>query len=236
MSYGLVIFDGDDTLWWVEQLYDEALDSIESVLKANDLPSEEWRVLQRRRDLENVGSMGMSPTRFPRSSVEALDLVFKQRGEAPPAWLRQEVEQLSRSVFERKAPLVDGVEEVLSTLAPLYDLALMTKGDYFVQRKRVRESGLGRWFKRICIAPEKHTETFASLARELGHQPSLTWSAGNSLPSDINPALAAGMNAIWIDAHVWEHERRESESVSPNLHEVSDISAIIPILTKACAA
>ena len=49
-----------------------------------------------------------------------------------------------------------------------------------------------------------------SLLADLDVNPGTAWLVGNSIPSDINPALACGMHAIWIDAHVWGHERREA--------------------------
>ena len=55
----------------------------------------------------------------------------------------------------------------------------------------------------------KSTASFERLLQLDGRSAEDAWSIGNSLPSDINPALSLGMNAIWIPAHVWEHERRE---------------------------
>ena len=62
--------------------------------------------------------------------------------------------------------------------------------------------------------------------------PSRTWSVGNGLPGDINPALRMHMNAIWVPAHIWGHEKRETEAHQGegNLFHATKLSEILGIL------
>jgi putative hydrolase of the HAD superfamily len=112
-------------------------------------------------------------------------------------------------VFETSAPLAEGAHESLERLGAAYDLALLTKGDPRVQEKRIADSGLRPFFERVLIVPDKGVREFEAMLGAAGRRAESAWSVGNSLPSDVNPALQCGMSAIWVDAHVWEHERRE---------------------------
>jgi putative hydrolase of the HAD superfamily len=88
-----------------------------------------------------------------------------------------------------------------------YRLGLLTKGDPHVQQKRIAESNLANFFDAISIVNLKSRDSFRDVVDQLGGTPLSTWSIGNSLKSDILPALSAGLRAIWLDAHVWEYER-----------------------------
>lgn len=212
-----MIFDGDDTLWAVEHLYDMALSNAASAIDAAGLHGTEWRSLQRELDLRNVRTMGMSRDRFPLSSQQALTEVARRYGVEPAPQLMALVVGASEAVFTMRAPLLPGAEDALRALSPHFHLALLTKGDETVQRTRVEQSGLARWFDRIEIVSDKDEGVFRRLIADFDIPPSQSWSVGNSLPSDVNPALRLDLNAIWIDAHVWEHERREMTPAHPRL-------------------
>jgi putative hydrolase of the HAD superfamily len=229
-SKGLLIFDGDDTLWRVEQLYDAALSEAELAVSESGLPGAEWRLLQREFDLLNVRAMGMSQERFPLSSREALLEVGRRHGVVVSAELSHAIERASRSVFTMKAPVVPHAPETLQMLAPHFHLVLLTKGDEVVQQRRVNESGLNGWFERVEIVGEKTDAPFSQLVEQFDVAADRSWSIGNSLVSDINPALRVGLNAIWIEAHVWEHERRELSPLHPRLVTLERLEQVAQVL------
>jgi len=226
----LAIFDGDDTLWEVERLYDAALDRAAELVAAAGLPPDEWRVLQRQMDLEHVLTMGMSPERFPLSSAMAVEEVARRHQLLLATELRDDVAKESRSVFTATAPLAPAAEAVLRRLHPHCHLALLTKGDRAVQERRIESSGLAELFDRIEIVDAKSEAMFVQLAARFDVRPDEAWSIGNSLASDINPALRAGLRAIWIDAHVWEYERREAALEHPDLVILDDLRAVPDIV------
>ncbi len=227
---GLVIFDGDDTLWSVEPLYDTALLEARRLIEMSDLPGEEWQLLQRAYDLRNVEKLGMSPERFPLSSRQALLELGRRRGQSVPPALMDAVDRTSRSVFRQRAQLAPRASEVLVSLEPAFDLALLTKGDPAVQQRRVEDSGLRRHFERVQIVPEKNETVFKELVSDFELDPEDAWSVGNSLASDVNPALRAGLHAVWIDAYVWEHERREVEAVHPRVVVLDHLAQLPEVL------
>jgi putative hydrolase of the HAD superfamily len=212
MVTSAVIFDGDDTLWWAERLYDDAIARSMAVLAADGFPADEWKRLQRRRDLENVRTMGMSRQRFPLSSKQALHELSASTGQPVSTSTESKLINYAEAVFSTKAPVAPGARDTLLSLRTSgYRIALLTKGDPSVQQQRISDSGLGDLFDEISIVQEKTEASFKDLLTSLEADPAHGWSVGNSLPSDINPALRIGMHAIWIDAHVWEHERREAD-------------------------
>lgn len=212
-----MIFDGDDTLWRAENLYDAALLEAQRSIEAAGFEGDKWRLLQREYDLRNVKVLGMSRERFPLSSRQALLKLGQAHGQKVPPDLIERVVAISRSVFTRRAPVMPAARQVLTTLAPVFRLVLLTKGDPIVQQRRVDDSGLRDCFERVEIVDEKTETVFKEIVSDFNVRPEDTWSVGNSLASDVNPALRAGLNAVWIDAHVWDHERREVEAAHARL-------------------
>jgi putative hydrolase of the HAD superfamily len=203
-----VIFDGDDTLWATEPLYDRARTRAREIVAAAGHDGAAWEALERRLDVENVGAMGYSPDRFPTSCVQAYEQISIAAGAAPDAGVSRRIRQAAASVFDEDAPVIAGAEETLAALrARGARLALLTKGHPDVQTRRVERSGLAGYFDVIEIVTEKSEQTIVDLVRALGADVADAWMVGNSMRSDVIPALAAGLRAIWIDAHVWEHER-----------------------------
>jgi putative hydrolase of the HAD superfamily len=86
-------------------------------------------------------------------------------------------------------------------------LALLTKGDPSVQSRRTQRSGLSDLFDIIEIVPEKSGTIIRELVARLGVEIDSAWMVGNSIRSDVIPAVDAGIRTVWIGAHVWEYER-----------------------------
>ncbi|MEW6470646.1 MAG: HAD family hydrolase [Actinomycetota bacterium] len=206
----LVVFDGDDTLWFVEHLYDRARSAAADLVARFGLDPVAWEQLQRAIDVRNVEVMGLQATRFPTSCARAYIDAACSAGVQPTAARAAEVWACASQVFDWDAQPADGVRDVLEELSRSFRLALLTKGDGWVQRRRVADSGLGGYFCAVEIVDDKSSETFRAVVAGCGAELALSWSVGNSLASDINPALECGMRAVWVDAHVWEHERRET--------------------------
>jgi putative hydrolase of the HAD superfamily len=217
MTDELLVFDGDDTLWRVEPLYDEARNFARDFVASLGLDSVRWEALQRVIDVENVRSMGLHPRRFPTSCVEAYERLAHETDPVPKEAAKQIIRDLASSVFRRPAPLVAGAERVLRELSLEFRLVLLTRGHESVQRKRIEDSGLGAYFEATFIVPQKDAAVFREVLEEVSGSPKRSWSIGNSLPSDIYPALESGMAAAWVDAHVWEYERRPVEEVAGRL-------------------
>jgi len=224
----LLVFDGDDTLWVLEPLYDHARASAARVVQEAGLDPVAWDELQRKIDVENINNpdLGLSSRRFPTSCEQAYRQLCSKHDSQPDESVAVEVYRVSTSVFEAEAPLMPDVQKVLRLLAPNAVLVLLTKGDPFVQEKRISDSGLRQYFTEVNIVDKKTEKTFTKLGRRFGVPPERSWSIGNSLEFDIDPAVRAGWRAIWIDAHVWEYERGKTQAPTDSvivLHQLADV-------------
>ncbi|MCU1484406.1 MAG: haloacid dehalogenase [Actinomycetia bacterium] len=224
-----VVFDGDDTLWLTEPLYDVARLAARAIVEGAGLDGALWEAEQRRRDLANVAMLGHRPDRFPTSAVEALSAVGGD-GLADAPSVRERVRMAAASVFALQAPLRPGAHDVLAKLRSSgILLALLTKGDSDVQQRRLADSGLASFFDVTSIVERKSAEAFRDVARQLGVAADELLSVGNSVESDIRPSTEAGITAIWLPAYVWEYERHDP-ALEPDLHRIDDLADLLRLV------
>src|SRR5690606_15117156 len=104
--------------------------------------------------------------------------------------------------------ILDGVEETLQALESKYKLVVATKGDLLDQRRKLHNSGLGRYFHHIEVMSDKQEKDYSDLVNRLDIRPSQFLMIGNSLKSDVLPVLGIGGHAFHIPFHTtWAHER-----------------------------
>ncbi|MFI5025726.1 MAG: HAD family hydrolase [Solirubrobacterales bacterium] len=227
-----IIFDGDDTLWHTEWLYDEARRHARQIVEREGLDGERWEARERLLDVENVSHLGHSAERFPSSCVTAYEEECAIEGRAVDEGARRSVGDAARTVFGRPAPLVSGARETLEALkARGLLLALLTKGDPLVQVQRIEQSGLRPIFDLVEVVEEKTSESILATVGRLGVSPGEALTVGNSARSDVLPSLAAGITPVWIDAHVWEYERDHNQIPEENVIKREDLSALLEIST-----
>ena len=203
-----VIFDGDDTLWSTEQLYDDARSRIRKIISETGIDGSEWERLERKIDVENVATLGFGVERFPTSCIQAYEELCRRRGTHINALISSRVREAAVSPFKRDPALVPGILEALVSLrAQGFKLALLSKGVPELQLRRIKASGLESCFDAIRVVTEKTPDAIRDLLNTLRVKPESAWMVGNSIRSDILPALAVGMHVIWIESHTWEYER-----------------------------
>jgi putative hydrolase of the HAD superfamily len=161
------------------------------------------------RDIKNVSAWGFTVERFRRSMVETYEVFARNQGKSPTLRIEQRISQVATSVVRNKTRPMPRAKEVLRALHGRCHLVLLTKGEYALQERRVAESGFSEFFERVVIVEHKDRETFLRVVRELDTPPERTWSVGNSLRSDVKPALEAGLNAVWIPQDTWGYENAE---------------------------
>ena len=202
MRYHLLI-DADDTLWENNIYFEQAIHDFITFLNHSQLSREEVRVVLD--DVERI--MGYGSVNFTRSLVETYRrLAEKDLLDEDVRQVRQFGERISTHPLQ----LLDGVSETLDYLSPRHDLILLTKGDAEEQKLKVERSGIEGFFRHVIIVPEKDVATYHRVVSELRVEPKHTWMVGNSPRSDINPSLAAGLNAVYIPhPHTWHLEHEE---------------------------
>jgi putative hydrolase of the HAD superfamily len=222
----LWVFDGDDTLWFVEPLYDRAREAAAAVVAGAGLDPQLWEAHERAIDVANVEIFGVSPDRFPTSCVQAYETLARESDRAADPLVAKKIRAAAEGVFEMVAPSHPAARDVVALLRQHGVAVLLTKGDDLVQRRRIEEATLTDAFDEIRVVAEKTDESFTSVLSDHGVTASDAWSIGNSLRSDINPALRVGMHAIWVDAHVWEYERAETEVSGGDVRIARDLAEV----------
>ena len=110
-------------------------------------------------------------------------------------------------------------------------LVLITKGDLFDQERKLAQSGLGELFDAVEIVSDKSAATYRRIFGRYGDGPERGMMVGNSLRSDIVPALEAGSWAVWIPhALTWELEHApepEAETRYRRLGALAELPALI---------
>ncbi len=205
MSYLLI--DADDTLWENNIYFESAFDDFVEFLDHSSLDAAQIRDVLNEIEIVNARVHGYGARNFGRNLQQALrHLTERSIGERD----LEHVMSLAERILEQPLELIDGVEETLASLASRHDLTLFTKGHPEEQKLKVDRSGLGRYFAHTAIVKEKDTAADRQIVGERGLEPERTWMIGNSPKSDINPALEAGLGAVWIpDARSWVLERED---------------------------
>ena len=205
MRYHLLI-DADDTLWENNIYFEQAIHAFITFLDHSQLTREEVRAVLD--DVERL--MGYGSANFTRSLVETYRRLAERDLQDDDV---QQVRRFGEQIRSHPLQLLDGVKETLDYLSPRHDLVLLTKGDLEEQKLKVERSGIEEYLRRVEIVQEKDVATYHRVVEELQFDPQLTWMVGNSPRSDINPALAAGLNAVYIPhPHTWRLEHEEVNS------------------------
>ncbi len=202
MHYHLLI-DADDTLWENNIYFEQAIHGFITFLDHSLLTREEVRAV-----LDEVERlMGYGAANFTRSLVETYRRLAEKDLRDEDV---QQVRQFGERIRTHPLQFLDGVKETLDYLSPRHDLILLTKGDFEEQRLKVERSGIEESFRQVLIVSEKDVATYRHVTSELQIDLKRTWMVGNSPRSDINPALAAGLNAVYIPhPHTWHLEHEE---------------------------
>jgi putative hydrolase of the HAD superfamily len=202
-----VIFDGDDTLWETQLLYALAKRKFFRQMERLGFDPIEAEERFERIDVHNVRLFGFSKGRFPRSMSDTYRLLSGDYNKSVDKNIKKQVEAIGYSAFGKKPRVFPGVTEVLRTLrAVQLKIILATKGDQEVQEEKISFSNLRSYFDRIYIFPEKRERDLIKIVNECNLDVQVSWSIGNSIKSDINPALKIGMRAIWIPKKTWGFE------------------------------
>ncbi len=210
-----LLIDADDTLWENNIYFEQAFDEFVDYLGHSSMSPAEIRAVLDEIEVANIKIHGYGAANFARNLAQCFEHLAEReiRGED----LRV-VRSFAERILEHPLELIEGVEETLVYLAQRHELTLFTKGHVEEQRLKIDRSGLGPHFSHTAIVREKDAEAYANLARERGLDRVRTWMVGNSPKSDINPALAAGLNAVYVPhPRTWGLECEEIQSVNSRL-------------------
>jgi putative hydrolase of the HAD superfamily len=190
-----LLIDADDTLWENNIYFERAIADFISFLNHRERSPAEIREILNDVEREYIVTHGYGLPSFTRSLVKT----FKRLSVEPitPA-LHETIHGFARTIAEQPVRVLPRVMETLEYLRETHHLILVTKGNFPEQSGKVERSGLKHFFQQVEIVPEKNASTYEEIIDQHRLAREQTWMVGNSPKSDINPALAAGLNAIFV--------------------------------------
>ncbi|MDR3741338.1 MAG: HAD family hydrolase [Terracidiphilus sp.] len=224
-----LLIDADDTLWENNVYFERAIGAFIGYLNHSTYSPEQVRAALNAVERETILAHGYGLSSFSRSLITCYERLSH---EAATHEKRQRILGFARSIADQDVELLPGVADALAELATRHKLILMTKGDHAEQADKLARSGLARHFSAVEIVAEKDPPTYcAVIARHELTQHS-SWMIGNSPKSDINPALAAGLHAVFLfhkDTWVLEHASIDTPAPEQHLLELDNFAKLCAI-------
>lgn len=215
--------DADDTLWHNETIFrltqDRFRELMSEVCEAQVLEAKLQEVEKRNLSLYGYGVKG-----FTLSMIET---AMEITGNQAPGRLIAEILAAGREMLAHPVEPLSGVDAALASLSQRYRLVLITKGDLLHQEQKLAASGLGDLFAAVEIVSEKDTRTYETVFARHGTGAGEAVMCGNSMRSDILPALQAGAYAAYVPYPlIWAHETAEAPVGHPRYVELVTLAEL----------
>jgi putative hydrolase of the HAD superfamily len=225
-----IAFDGDDTLWHNERFFTVTQERFAELLR----PYAGEAVLEKLHatEMRNLRLFGYGIKGFTLSMVETA--IEASEGDARTADI-QAILEWGKEMLQNPIELLDGVQQAIETLRERYRLMLITKGDLFDQESKIARSGLADLFSQVEIVSEKDQQTYRRILARHSIAPEEWLMVGNSVRSDILPAIEIGARAVHIPYHTtWRHEHaeltEEAESKVWTIESMAQLPALVDSL------
>ena len=220
-------FDADDTLWHNERHFRLTQERFAALLADHAAPdhlAERLLAAERR----NLGHYGYGVKGFVLSMIETALEITDHR---VPGRVIAELMEAGREMLSHPIELLPGAAEALGALSGNYRLVLITKGDLMDQERKLAQSGLGELFSAVEIVSEKTPATYARAFARHGDGPDRAMMVGNSLKSDVLPAIAAGGWGTHVPHELtWELEHADPPQAEPRFHSLIALSDLPDLL------
>lgn len=220
-------FDADDTLWQNEQFFRMTEERFRALL-AGHMDADQLGTRLLEAEKRNLGRYGFGIKGFMLSMIET---AIEVSGGDVPASTIGDILGLGREMLAHPVETLPGVRETLEELADSHRLVLITKGDLFDQERKLAASGLGELFDAVEIVSDKKADTYRRIFARHGDGPERAMMIGNSLKSDVVPAIEAGGWGVYVPHELtWVLEHVDAPVDQPKFREVSAIHDVLPIV------
>lgn len=226
-----MIFDLDDTLVDTSDVYYRARTCFLDVLRRVGIAPN--LALKRFEEIESshIAEYGFAPERYGKSMQVTYDMLARECGLSAREDIKKRLEECGRIVIEECPQLIDGALEVLDWASKRYEMCLVTRGIADLQLRKTARVGISQYFKRIEVVAQKDADVLRRIIEKEGSAPSATWVIGDSIKSDINPAVEVGARCIlYLYTHASYHWQQEYGDipkgpfyVAKTLPEIRDI-------------
>lgn len=223
----VIAFDADDTLWDNEAYFQEAEHKF-CALMEDFLPQHTVSRELLQTEVKNIDLYGYGIKAFILSMIETAIRISDRTIHVS---VIEKVIGFGQELLNKPVHLIDGVDDVLTTLRGRYRLVMATKGDLLDQERKLKKSGLAGNFHHIEIMSDKKEDDFRKLIRHLDIRPEEFLMIGNSIKSDVLPVLNIGGHAIHIPYHTtWAHEKVDIILDHPNFRQANKIRDVLDLL------
>jgi putative hydrolase of the HAD superfamily len=212
-----LLIDADDTLWENNIYFERAIGNFIEFLNHQHYSPQQVRGVLNDVERDCIVRHGYGMHSFAHALVDTFERLSV---EPITPELHERIHSFAHTVADHPVEILPGVPETLGYLAQRHHLILLTKGAIAEQSGKVERSGLKEYFSAVEIVAEKDPATYTEVAGKYALLPDSTWMVGNSPKSDINPALAAGLNAVFVphdNTWVLEHEELAPAPASAKL-------------------
>ncbi len=222
-------FDADDTLWHNERFFRVTQERFAELL-ADYAPCDHLEERLLAAETRNIGHYGFGIKGFVLSMIETAIEVTEEK---VPASVIGELMAAGREMLQHPIDLLPEVEETIAALAPGHQLVLITKGDLLDQERKLAQSGLGDMFDGVEIVSHKTPEVYASAFRRHGDGPRRAMMVGNSMRSDVVPAIEAGSWGVYVPhGLVWALEHAEKPNDRSRYSEIESLAELPDLVTQ----
>jgi putative hydrolase of the HAD superfamily len=224
-----LLIDADDTLWENNVYFERAIAAFISYLNHRDYSPAQIRQTLNEVERETILAHGYGLSSFSRSLVACYE---RLTGSPISEENERRVRGFAQAIADQEIELLPGVRETLVELSSRHRLILMTKGNHAEQADQLARSGLAHHFSAVEIVSEKDPATYRSVMQRHQLGTGSSWMVGNSPKSDINPALAAGLHAVFLfhkDTWVLEHAEISPAPGGQHLLELDSFSTLCAI-------
>ena len=208
-----LLIDADDTLWENNIYFERAIAHFISFLNHREYSPEQVREFLNDVERENIVTHGYGLHSF----THALVVTFERLSVDPVTpELRAQIHRIASTIADHPVEILPEVPATLEHLSRRHHLIMVTKGAIAEQSGKIERSGLKDYFAAVEIVAEKDVPTYRTVVSkyELSHE--RTWMIGNSPKSDINPALALGLSAVFVPhGNTWILEHDEVAEPRP---------------------
>ncbi len=209
-----LLIDADDTLWENNIYFERAIANFISFLDHQERTPEQVREVLNTVERECILKHGYGLHSFAHSLVDTFERLAVEP--VTPA-IHETIHGFCHTIAAHPVEILPEVTQTLEYLCSRHQLILMTKGAVAEQSGKIERSGLKDFFAAVEIVAEKDTAIYRKVASKYDLIPEMSWMIGNSPKSDVNPALAAGLNAVFVPhGNTWILEHEELTSAPPN--------------------
>lgn len=223
MKLSTIAFDADDTLWHNEVFYRLTQERFAELLSDHADPDHlAERLLEAER--RNLGHYGFGIKGFVLSMIETAIEVTNER---VPAKVIREIIAAGQDMLAHPIELLPHAQTAVEAVASTHRVLLITKGDLLDQERKLAQSGLGDLFHGVEIVSDKTPATYATIFGRQNGGPARAMMIGNSLKSDVIPALTAGAWGVHVPFDItWALEHADAPNEHARFRELPDLGGI----------